>query len=138
MIGERIQELREASGLTQTALAKKLGLSRSAINAWEMGISVPSTRYVVELAQLFRVSADYILEIGHSETIDISFLDYEDKELVYGLLRHFQRSRQGSMRLSRKEQAQLRADYTALCSGGVHLPDSLRRLAERALEESEG
>ena len=25
MIGERIQELREASGLTQTALAKKLG-----------------------------------------------------------------------------------------------------------------
>lgn len=137
MIGERIQELRETNSLTQTALAKKLGPSRSAINAWERGISVPSTRYAVELAQLFHISADYILEIGHSKIIDISFLNYEDKELVYGLLRHFQRSPQGAMRLDRKEQAQLRADYAALCRGGIHLPDSLRRLAERALEESE-
>ena len=61
MIGDRIKELREQYGMTQTALAKKLGLSRSAINAWEMGISIPSTQYVVELAMLFRVSSDSLL-----------------------------------------------------------------------------
>lgn len=137
MIGERIQELREMNNLTQTALAKELGLSRSAINAWEMSISVPSTRYVVELAQLFRVSADYILEIGHNETIDISYLEYEDKELIYALLRHFQKCRQNPLRFDRKEQAQLRSEYASLCSTGVRLPDTVRRLVERAVEESE-
>ena len=43
MIGDRIKELREQYGMTQTALAKKLGLSRSAINAWELGLGGPST-----------------------------------------------------------------------------------------------
>lgn len=60
MIGDRIKELREQYGMTQTALAKKLCLSRSAINAWEVGISIPSTQYVVELAMLFRVSSDFL------------------------------------------------------------------------------
>lgn len=50
MISDTIKELREKNDYTQTALAKKLGLSRSAINAWEMGVSVPSTSYLMELA----------------------------------------------------------------------------------------
>ena len=61
MISDTIKELREKNDYTQTALAKKLGLSRSAINAWEMGVSVPSTSYLMELAKLFNVSTDYIL-----------------------------------------------------------------------------
>ena len=56
MISDTIKELREKNDYTQTALAKKLGLSRSAINAWEMGVSVPSTSYLMELAKLFNVS----------------------------------------------------------------------------------
>ena len=55
MISDTIKELREKNDYTQTALAKKLGLSRSAINAWEMGVSVPSTSYLMELAKLFNV-----------------------------------------------------------------------------------
>ena len=48
MISDKIKILREQKGLTQAALAKKLGITRSSVNAWEMGISVPSTQYVVE------------------------------------------------------------------------------------------
>ena len=62
MIGENIKNLREENNYSQTALAKRLGISRSAVNAWEMGISIPSTQYVVELAKIFKVSADYILD----------------------------------------------------------------------------
>ena len=47
MIEERIRDLREKGHMTQTALAKKLGITRSSVNAWEMGISVPSTQYLV-------------------------------------------------------------------------------------------
>lgn len=38
---ERISELRNSLGITQAQLAKKLGLTRSAINSWEMGLAVP-------------------------------------------------------------------------------------------------
>ena len=62
MIGENIKNLREENNYSQTALAKRLGISRSAVNAWEMGISIPSTQYVVELAKIFKVSAEYILD----------------------------------------------------------------------------
>ena len=44
MIADKIKLLREASHLTQTELAKKLNITRSCVNAWEMGISVPATR----------------------------------------------------------------------------------------------
>ena len=58
---ERIKTLRENFGLSQAELAGRLDITRSSVNAWEMGISVPSTQYIVELAQLFGVSTDFIL-----------------------------------------------------------------------------
>lgn len=89
MIGDRIKELRTRNGLTQVDLARRLQLSRSAINAWEMGISIPSTQYIIELAILFKTSADYILEIASEETVDISNLREEEKNLIYELMKHF-------------------------------------------------
>ncbi len=89
MISEKIKALREKNGFTQTALAKKLGLSRSAINAWEMGISIPSTQYVVELALLFRVSSDFLLGINIEETLNITDLTAEEKNILYSLLNYF-------------------------------------------------
>ena len=54
----KIKQLREKSEMTQAELARELGLTRSSINAWEMGLSVPSTPFIVELAKLFGVSTD--------------------------------------------------------------------------------
>ena len=75
MIADRIKELREQNRFTQVSLAKKLGLSRSAINAWEMGVSIPSTQYLVELARLFKVSTDYLLGIDTRETVEMCIRD---------------------------------------------------------------
>ena len=61
MVAYKIKHLREQLGLTQSDLAKKLGITRSSVNAWELGISVPSTQYVVELAAIFKVSTDYLI-----------------------------------------------------------------------------
>lgn len=74
MIADRIKELRLKNGIKQTELAKILGLSRSAINAWEMGVSVPSTQYLIDLSKLFRVSTDHLLgrEKKEMETIFIA------------------------------------------------------------------
>jgi len=51
-----------------------MGLTRSSVNAWEMGLSVPSTQYIVELAKIFNVSADYLLGIETTATISVEGL----------------------------------------------------------------
>lgn len=91
MVGERIRELREQNGYTQSELAKKLHLSRSAVNAWEMGTSVPSTQFLVELSNLFNTSTDYILGINKDESVDISYLTNSEKEMIYAMMNHFRK-----------------------------------------------
>lgn len=46
----RIRELREAAGLTQAALALRVGVSRQAVNQWESGINWPSAQLLPRLA----------------------------------------------------------------------------------------
>ena len=82
MIGERIKESREKNSLTQSGLAKKLNISRSAVNAWEMGISIPSAQYLIELSKLFKVSVDYLLELDNKELVDISSLSQSEKKII--------------------------------------------------------
>ena len=89
MIGERIKDLREKLNMTQTALARRLGLSRSAVNAWEMGVSIPSVPYLLQLSELFRVSVDYLLGRSQREMGDISDLSCEEKQVIYSLLHCF-------------------------------------------------
>ena len=88
MIAERIKTLREAQNLTQSALAKKLGITRSSVNAWEMGISVPSTQLIVELADIFKVSTDYLLGVEASSSLNLSGLTEEDVEVIEKLANH--------------------------------------------------
>lgn len=91
MIADRIKLLREKKELTQAGLAKLLGITRSSVNAWELGISVPSTQYLVELADIFKVSTDYLLGIGSSASISVSGLSDEDIQLVYALIAHLKK-----------------------------------------------
>lgn len=114
MIGERIKELRLKNGFTQTMLAKKLGLSRSAINAWEMGISIPSTQYLVELSKLFKVTTDYILCLTQNETIDISSLNKEDKKTIYDLVTRFKQYQYATNLLYQHDEIMYDDDYEAL------------------------
>ena len=79
-LADKIKKLREQAGWTQSELAKKLGLTRSSVNGWEMGLSVPSTQYIVELAKLFSVSTDYLF--GMNETATISVENLTDKEVA--------------------------------------------------------
>ena len=88
MVADRIKALREQKGLTQTELSNQLGITRSSVNAWEMGISVPSTQYIVELAHIFKVSTDYLLGVEASATISVAGLTENDVQLVHAIISH--------------------------------------------------
>lgn len=91
MVADRIKDLRELNRMTQAELARQLGITRSSVNAWEIGISVPSTQYIVELAQTFGVSTDYLLCVESTATICVAGLNEEDLRLVSALVTHLQR-----------------------------------------------
>ena len=74
MIADKIKTLREKRGITQSELANRLGITRSGVNAWEMGISIPSTQYIVLLAKFFDVSTDYLLDLPNTATISVEGL----------------------------------------------------------------
>ncbi|MBQ8327781.1 MAG: helix-turn-helix transcriptional regulator [Lachnospiraceae bacterium] len=88
MIADRIKSLREQNNKTQSELAKQLGITRSSVNAWEMGISVPSTQYVVELAHIFKVSTDFLLGVDTTSSISVAGLTEKDVEIINALILH--------------------------------------------------
>lgn len=61
MLGTRIAMLRKSQGMSQQDLAKRLGLSASAIGMYEQGRREPSCEILVALATLFQVSTDFLL-----------------------------------------------------------------------------
>ena len=58
---ERIRQLREKAGLTQTDLAKQMGVDASTVCHWERGSIQPDLNKVCKLADLFHVTVDYLL-----------------------------------------------------------------------------
>lgn len=89
MICEKIKELREKAGYSQSQLAKKLDVTRSSVNAWEMGLSSPTTQYIVAMAKLFHVSSDYILGLQPNLFITLDGYTEEEAALIYNLLKYF-------------------------------------------------
>ena len=90
MIADKIKLLREASHLTQTELAKKLNITRSSVNAWEMGISKPSLDNLITLSRIFHTTTDYLLGIENEDVIIINNYTIEEKELLMRLIHYIE------------------------------------------------
>ena len=58
----RLRELRNKSGLTQNEIANKIGVSGQTILNWENGIYEPKISQLIQLADLFNVTVDYLIE----------------------------------------------------------------------------
>lgn len=88
-ISERIKELREKNNLTQTELARRLHVTRSSVNAWEMAISIPSTEKISSLCLILHTTSDYLLGLDEEESLPICRYKPEEKELLYQMARYF-------------------------------------------------
>ncbi len=87
----RIKQLRQGRGISQSELARIMSVTRSSVNAWEMGISLPTAAKLVELSLFFHVSVDFILGLESSESIQLDGFTQDQKALIYALLNYFQK-----------------------------------------------
>jgi len=62
-IGKRISENRKRLGLTQDALAEKLGVTAQAVSKWENDQSCPDITMLPKLAEIFDISTDVLLGV---------------------------------------------------------------------------
>ena len=93
-------------------------------------VGVPSAQYLVELSRLFKVSTDYLLGLDRCETVDISSLEEDEKDILYALLNLFEKNRRAVKILNSSEYARLEEDYDLLKSQGTELPEHLSQMLE--------
>jgi len=60
----RLSEIRSATGLSQSDVAKHLGISRQAYGHYETGVREPDNATIIKLAKLYDVTTDYLLGIS--------------------------------------------------------------------------
>jgi transcriptional regulator with XRE-family HTH domain len=62
-LGRKIKELRTGKGLTQDALAEKLGVSPQAVSKWENGVTAPDIGLLPAISAGFGVTIDDLFEL---------------------------------------------------------------------------
>ena len=60
-VSQRIKGLMKEECLSQSALAKKIGVRQNTISAWLLGKKEPSIRSLWLVADYFNVSIDYLV-----------------------------------------------------------------------------
>ena len=88
-VASQIKSLREACHITQAQLAKDLDVTRSSVNAWEMGLTMPSLSKLVELAQYFNVSTDYLIGLDTAKALYLDKLTPQEQNILYELAQYF-------------------------------------------------
>ena len=58
---EKLKETRKAAGMSQEALADKLGVSRQAVTKWETQKGTPDIENIISISNLFGISVDELL-----------------------------------------------------------------------------
>lgn len=62
-VARNIRMYRQRANLSQEKAAKAIGVSQSALNAWERGVNFPRYARIVALAKLFDVSVEDITRL---------------------------------------------------------------------------
>ncbi len=86
LIGKNIASYRKAVGLTQAGLGEKLNYSDKAVSKWERGESIPDVLTLVQLAELFQITVNDLLDDpnalpGNGGTLEKAMTQVSEKAL---------------------------------------------------------
>lgn len=84
--GERIKRLRYEKGLTQEQVAMLLQVNRKAVSHYENNLREPSFDILIQMADLYRVSTDYLLGVERHYAIYTAGLSDRQYALIRELV----------------------------------------------------
>ncbi len=83
---ERLVQFRKNLGITQAELGRKLGVTRSAVNTWELGLSIPQLKHVVQMADIFHTTIDELANPSERVTVDITDLSQKEQQVIFNMV----------------------------------------------------
>lgn len=86
MLSARIRELRQSKGMTQVELAKALGVTKQSVSNWENDNIQPSVEMLMQLANYFSVTSDYLLGLDGERTLRVTGLTAEQTAHVQAIV----------------------------------------------------
>jgi len=84
--GSRISQLRSRRQWSQTYFARKVGTNVNSVKDWENDVSLPTVKNVKKLCSLFKVSADYLLEMDDVPTIILKDLPQDEIDRIQAVV----------------------------------------------------
>lgn len=135
-LSEKILYCRKKAGLSQEALAEKLGVSRQAISKWETGESVPELSKLVLLARAFDVTTDWLLSESEPEPGDIPGIGDSGRAGGPGTELQLGRIHPRRDRAAHRRYGWLYGVYTALAGLGFIVIGAVARGVSLSMERS--
>lgn len=85
ILGDRIKKERENLNMTREDLAKKIGVSYSAIAMYEQGNREPSNELILKMCEIFNCTLDYLVGQSDFKTLKEEIENYKDSFSSYGI-----------------------------------------------------
>lgn len=88
--GNKLKTLRTNAKLTQQQLADKMNITKSVVSYYEKHDKYPSADVLIQLAEIFNVTTDYLLGIEKSDVtyFDTQGLTEDDLKIIGDLIFH--------------------------------------------------
>lgn len=92
MVNNRIRELRKSLGLSQEALAKKIGTTQQAVSRMENNAYDIPSDILIKLSQEYNVTTDYILGISDvKRDYNGQYRMNQEMDKCYDIVRRYQK-----------------------------------------------
>ena len=81
-LGLRIKEIRTQRGLTQSALARKISKSISAVSSYETNMQMPPLDVLLSIASALNVTLDQLVGFDADASISVKGLTKQQKQII--------------------------------------------------------
>ncbi len=83
----KLREFRQRNNMTQSELAKQIGVSQQAIHKYETGEVSPSKKIMTRISMIFSESMDNIFNDISNDTMQVLYVSTDEREIVESLRR---------------------------------------------------